>query len=187
MAVVAFRRLQLSDFYELAPYAAAFALVPTLACAAGHEALPPWPVLPLTHHNLITHFTYTTKENLRVRWWTLFASAFCHADAAHRDRNLVNLLLAGLQLVPEVGRCGLAALFLGGHAAAALNSRGKTMQLERYLDASTGSLAPSWLSARAAKLWSASGPTQSVLGGSAGIFALLGFDLCLKAQEVSRG
>ena len=55
MAVVAFRRLQLNDFYELAPYAIAFAAVPTLACAAGREPLPAWPVLPLTHQQLLAN------------------------------------------------------------------------------------------------------------------------------------
>lgn len=184
MAVVAVRRLQLHDFYELVPYAAAFAAVPTLACAAGREPLPPWPILPLTHSSLLANFTFTA-DNLklpRARWWTLFTSAFCHSDAAHRDRNLVNLLLCGLQLAPELGRFGLALTFLGGHAAAALNARGVRLQLERFLDARTGRLAPSWLSGKAAELWSTAAP-PTVLGGSAGLFAMLGVDCCIKLRE----
>ena len=109
--------------------------------AAGREPLPPWPVLPLTHSNLLSNFTFTIENLKRAnpKWWTLLTSAFCHSDAAHRDRNLVNLLLCGLQLAPELGRLGLAVTFLGGHAAAALNARGLRLQLERFLDARTGS------------------------------------------------
>ena len=184
MAVVALRRMQISDFYELAPYAIAFAAVPTLACAAGREPLPPWPVLPLTHSNLLSNFTFTIENLKRAnpKWWTLLTSAFCHSDAAHRDRNLVNLLLCGLQLAPELGRLGLAVTFLGGHAAAALNARGLRLQLERFFDARTGSLAPTWLSGKAAKLWSTAAP-PTVLGGSAGLFAMLGVDCCLKVRD----
>jgi membrane associated rhomboid family serine protease len=192
MAVVAFRRLQLSDFYELAPYAIAFAVVPTLACAAGREPLPPWPVLPLTHEQLLANFTFRQEQSLltnftftqssRKKWWTLLTSAFCHADAAHRDRNLVNLLLCGLQLAPDLGRSGLAITFLGGHVAAALNGRGLRLQLENFLEAQTGRMAPQWLSGKAAEIWTKSAP-PTVLGGSAGLFALLGVDCCLKVRD----
>ena len=120
----------------------------------------------------------------------------------------------------------MAAVFLGGHIAAALNTRGRVLQLERYaeatlalpprypnplspieryVDRSTGRLAPSWLSAGVAKLFNTASP-QAALGGSAGafpttppeyrtqcwfsqvggvvgVFALFGFDLCLGVRS----
>ena len=189
MAVVAVRQLQLSDFYDVLPLAAAFALVPTLAASVRQESPPPWPTLPLSHQDLLLNFCFTKRTaaealDLKGRWWTLFTSALCHSEKSHRDGNMIHLLVVGAQLSSTLGRAGIAFVFFGGHIAALCNSRGTTLQLARYLDATIGNLAPDWVTEGAAKLWTKAAPPPVVLGGSAGTFALLGFDLCVKLDEV---
>lgn len=181
MAAVGWRNLSLADAKVVAPYAVAFAAIPTLAAAGGREHYPPWPVLPLSTTTLLSHFTFV-RAKLPARWWSLLSSAFTHLDANHRDSNLLSLLFSALPLARRLGSRGMAAVFLGGHIAAALNTRGRVLQLERYVDRSTGRLAPSWLSAGVAKLFNTASP-QAALGGSAGVFALFGFDLCLGVRS----
>lgn len=186
MAFVAGRSMSLSDVRErilaLAPLAAGFALVPTLACAAGAEPLPPWPTLPLSHAFVLKHFTYVDGDFGRGQWWAVLASALCHTDGPHRDRNLLSLLCAGWHPAAVFGR-GLAAVFFAGHLAAALNAAGHALQRRRHLDASTFGLM-SWLTPSATRLWDNVAPPR-ILGGSAGVFALLGCDLCLKLEEAA--
>ena len=85
MAAVGWRNLSLVDAKVVAPYAVAFAAIPTLAAASGREHYPPWPVLPLSTTTLLNHFTFV-RAKLPARWWSLLSSAFTHLDANHRDR-----------------------------------------------------------------------------------------------------
>jgi len=134
MAAVGWRNLSLADAKVVAPYAVAFAAIPTLAAASGREHYPPWPVLPLSTTTLLNHFTFV-RTKLPARWWSLLSSAFTHLDANHRDSNLLSLLFSALPLARRLGSRGMAAVFLGGHIAAALNTRGRVLQLERYAEA----------------------------------------------------
>ena len=82
-AAVGWRNLSLADAKVVAPYAVAFAAIPTLAAAGGREHYPPWPVLPLSTTTLLSHFTFV-RAKLPARWWSLLSSAFTHLDANHR-------------------------------------------------------------------------------------------------------
>jgi membrane associated rhomboid family serine protease len=162
MATFAIRQLSLTDVYSLAPYVAGMALVPTMACAAGKEAPPPWPQLLLSHTQLMSHFTFMRRSTAVSggRWWTLLSSAFCHVDGAHRDRNLISLVCSGAHPMASLGPLGFAAVFFGGHAAAAMNTAAHTMQVERVLGNLTWDVAPS-LTPHAARLWSSAAPASS--------------------------
>ena len=182
MTTIAIHQLRLSDVRNLAltlgPPLAGFVLIPTLACAAGSEAPPGWPQLPLGHATLLEHFTHVQGGG---RSWTLLTSALCHADAAHRERNMLALVSAGWGPARELGRVGFALAFLGGHVAAVLNRSGHLLQLRRSLDANTYGMLPQWAQASGAKLWQQAVPHR-LLGGSAGTFAVLGVDVCLKCE-----
>ena len=182
MTAIAIHQLRLSDVRNLAftlgPPLAGFVLLPTLACAAGSEAAPPWPQLPLGHATLLAHFTHVQGDG---RPWTLLTSALCHADSAHRERNVLALISAGWGPARVLGRAGFALTFLGGHLAAVLNRSGHLLQLRRSLDAHTYGLLPAWAQASGAKLWQQALPHR-LLGGSAGTFAVLGVDVCLKCE-----
>jgi membrane associated rhomboid family serine protease len=170
-----------------------FAVVPTLACAAGAEPLPQWPTLiALDHQTLLSHFTHLRSgknwwEELvdllkRKNWWTIATSALCHADAKHRDNNILGLLSVGWKPAHELGALGFALTFFGGHAAAILNTDGQRAQLRNYFNASTGGYTPQ-LASWASRLWDSASATR-YLGGSAGVFALLGVDLEWRFKEL---
>lgn len=191
------RRLRFSIEVPMPAVALAgiFAVVPTLACAAGAEPLPQWPTLiALDHQTLLSHFTHLRGgknwwEELvdlptRKNWWTIATSALCHADAKHRDSNILGLLSAGWKPAHELGALGFALTFFGGHAAAILNTDGQRAQLRNYFNASTGGYTPQ-LASWASRLWDSALATR-YLGGSAGVFALLGVDLCLAAEDLLR-
>ena len=191
MALLATHRLSLPDLKELArsmgPVVAGIALVPTLACAAGAEPPPSWPQLPLSHDVLMRHFTHAPAKTLalnmtRPNWWTLATSSLCHVDASHRDNNLLGVLSAGWKPATALGPVGFALTFFGGHACAALNTVGHELQRRNWINAKTGSIMGPSLTSHAAKLWSSVSVPQ-MLGSSAGVFALLGFDLCLIVDE----
>lgn len=191
MATVALHQLQFSDIKALAvtigPTLLAGALVPTLASAVGAEPAPPWPQWPLTHATLLANFTAVpARVHARMESpWTLVLSALCHADSEHRDRNALALISAGWGPARTLGLDGFFVTFFGGHVAALLNRSGHLLQLRRRLDTLTYNLLPEWAAPQAAKLWEQAVP-QRVLGASAGIFALLGADLCVKGEAALR-
>lgn len=180
MSLLALAELRLADFRLVAPYAFAMAVVPTIACAAGAEHPPPWPIITLSHRALLRHFTHHAGTD---RWWTLLTSALCHSNLQHLQGNLVALLTAGRRPSMTLGAEGFALLFFGGHIAASLNTAGSRKALENYLNASTGQLAPSLIPAAARVVSLATGPPQT-LGASAGVFASLGFELSTIVEEV---
>lgn len=163
--------------------AGVFAVVPTLAAASGSEPLPRWPVLPLSRADLLKHFTHLRGDE--KQWWTVATSALCHEDAKHRDGNIVGLLSAGWKPAQELGGLALAFTFFGGHIAAVLNSEGRRTQMRNWLTVSSGGLLGEQLASSFARVWDSAAPPRS-LGGSAGIFALLGVDLCLAAEDLWR-
>ena len=186
MALVATHLLTWRDVTDVAlalgPILLPTAVVPTLACAVGAEPPPPWPRLPLSWDALHRHFTYVRGSD---RWWTVFTSALCHADARHRDQNLAGVLSAGWSAQRALGPEGTAFTFFGGHAAAMLNSSGHQAQLSNWIRSATGGLTPAWLASQAARAWDTA-KMQPALGGSAGVFALLGVDLCLAVEDAVR-
>ena len=187
MATIAIHQLSLADWRAAALTCVpivGFGLVPTLACAAGIEAPPPWPQLPIGHAKLLEHFTMTSGQNVTdglSRPWRLLTSALCHADAEHRDRNALALIASGWGPARALGGLGFWLAFFGGHAIAVLNRSGHLLQLRRHIDATTYGYLPTWATPTAARLWQKAAPAR-VLGGSAGIFGLLGVDMCLKAE-----
>lgn len=185
MATIAIRRLTLGEYYEralvAAPVLVGIALVPTLAGAAGREALPALPLLPLSHSALLEHFTCTALGVTQRRWWTYLTYALAHSDAQHKWQNLAGVALAGFQPAGELGRAGWLFTFFGGVVAAALNGPGRELQLTNWLDRHSGGLL-SRLTPHAARLWSENTGWRLV-GASAGVFALLGVDLCLTCEQ----
>ena len=179
MSVVLTGRLSRGTLLDYAasvgPIAAGFVLVPTLACAAGHEPPETWPQLALSLPTLYKHFTHTSDAPIHGRWWTCLTCGLCHADAAQRDHALRGLLLAGWGPTSELGALATGFSFFGGSAAAALNSGGRDLQTQKWLDSSTGGWA-GWVTPRAARLYNAAGFWR-VCGGSPGVFALLAVDL----------
>ena len=187
MATVALHQLRYSDVraaaLTLAPPLIGFAIVPTLAHAAGVELPPQWPQLPISHAMLLQNFTTVGGQDMPdlTRPWALLSSALCHADAEHRDRNALALIGAGWGPARALGAAGFWLAFLGGHVLALLNRSGHLLQLRRHIEASTYGWLPTWATPTAARLWSHAAPSR-VLGGSAGIYGLLGVDICLKAE-----
>ena len=135
----------------------------------------------LSMPTLLAHFTHTSESLKSGRWYTCLTCSLCHADAAQRDHALLSLLLAGWGPAASLGVAATAAIFFGGTAAAALNSAGRDLQTRRWLDNSTGGWA-GWVTPRAARMYNAAGFWR-VCGGSPGIFALLGADLCLTLEQ----
>ena len=185
MAVVLTGRLSRGSCYEyglaVGPIAAGFLLVPTLGRAAGREPPESWPQLALAMPALLAHFTHTSDSLKNGRWYTALTCSLCHADAAQRNQTLLSLLLAGWGPATTLGAASTAACFFSGSAAAALNNAGRDLQTRRWLDNSTGGWA-SRVTPRAARMYNAAGFWR-VCGGSPGVFALLGADLCLTLEQ----
>ena len=164
------------------PMIGALAAIPTLACAERAEPPPLWPQLPLSPLYLLQHFAYGRGSHE----YTIFTSLLLHRDAHHRDNNAVSLALAGFGPFLVWGWPGFWALILGGNAAACLTFQdGRKVQLQSSIERHTGGLLKqggnitSGLSRALALL-----PAQAC-GASAGVFALMGADLCLLADRVA--
>ncbi|KAL1529490.1 hypothetical protein AB1Y20_000436 [Prymnesium parvum] len=185
MSVVWLRTLSRGAFYDYAlgvgPIAAGFLLVPTLNCAAGREAPPGWPQLPLPLAMLHCHFTHTSEAHSSGRWWTCLTCGLCHADANARAHSLLGLLLAGWPVASSFGVLPPVVTFFCGTAGAALNSNGRDLQTRKWLDSSTGGWA-GWVTPRVARLYNAAG-LWCVFGGSPGVYALVGTNLCLMLEQ----
>ena len=191
MVLLAIAELRWKDFSVVAPYAIACGLIPTLGHAAGKEPAPPWPTLALSHAELIRNFTHVHSAGTtlaasvrRDRWWTVLTSAFCHAEINHLRSNVLNMLVCGRKPSMLLGAQGFAGLFFGGHIAGILNTSGSLKQVENYLNASTGQMLPTQVMPTAASLFTRVTGPQHQLGASAGVFALLGFDLATTLEEV---
>ena len=155
---------------------------PDAACAERAEPPPLWPQLPLSPLYLLQHFAYGRGSHE----YTIFTSLLLHRDAHHRDNNAISLALAGFGPFLVWGWPGFWALILGGNAAACLTFQdGRKVQLQSSIERHTGGLLKqggnitSGLSRALALL-----PAQAC-GASAGVFALMGADLCLLADRVA--
>ena len=189
MATLSIRHLTFSDLvrfsYDAGPALLAMHIVPTLAAVDGRELPPLWPTLPLSPSTLRSHFLAYGRSCLASsgRWWTALTSMLLHQDSEHRASNAVSLLFAGLGPHVAFGSVGWWLTLLGGHLAAVLSSKeGQERQtravIERYSGgylSQDGSVA-SWISRVQ--------PTAGTCGASAGVFALLGADLCLTLERV---
>jgi membrane associated rhomboid family serine protease len=163
------------------PYLASIAVMPTIASAAAAEPLPPWPQLPISHDELLRNFTHTSGDAACGRGWTSATCLLAHTDHHHRVHNLLGLAVAGWRPARALGAQGFALTFVGGGVAAALNSAGREVQVRNWLDNGTRGWA-SYVTPRMAKLWNENGAWR-LCGASAGVFALLGVDLCLSLEQ----
>ncbi len=183
MATIALHNLtrgELLDYaYAVGPFLAGIALLPTLSCAAGREPPPPWPTLPLSHAQLSKHFLFSQGSPV----YTCATSLLAHLDSSHQANNLIGVALAGWRPARALGPLGFAAVFVGGHLAAVLNSAGRRDQMRLWMDSQTRGMA-TWVTPRAARIWERGGMWTSC-GASAGLFALLGVDLCMTFEQAS--
>ena len=144
MSLLALAELRLADFRLVAPYAFAMAVVPTIACAAGAEHPPPWPIITLSHCALLRHFTHHAGTD---RWWTLLTSLSTQSAAfAGKSGRAADCRTPALDDSRSRGFC--SALFRWTHCCQ-LNTAGSRKALENYLNASTGQLALSLIPAAA--------------------------------------
>jgi membrane associated rhomboid family serine protease len=189
MATVSIRHLTFSDLvryaHDVGPLIATLHLVPTLAAADGHELSPVWPTLALSSSTLRTHFLAYGRHYLvsSGRWWTAFTSMFLHAQADHLANNTIGILFAGVGPHVAFGSVGWWITLLGGNLVAVLSSReGQERQTRGFIERHTGGYIrqDGFLARNLARVQ----PAAGTCGASAGVFALLGADLCLTLERV---
>jgi membrane associated rhomboid family serine protease len=189
MATVSIRHLTFSDLVRYAqdvgPLIAALHLVPTLAAVDGHELSPVWPTLALSSTTLRTHFLAYGRHYLvsSGRWWTAFTSMLLHGHAEHLANNAIGIVFAGLGPHVAFGSVGWWITLLGGNLAAVLSSReGQERQTRAVIERHTGGYISQdgFLARNLARVQ----PAAGTCGASAGVFALLGADLCLTLERV---
>ena len=189
MATVSIRHLTFSDLVryaqDIGPLLAALHLVPTIAAADGRELSPVWPTLALSSATLHTHFIAYGRNYMASsgRWWPALTSMFLHYNAEHLASNAISIVFAGLGPHVAFGSVGWWLTLLGGNLAAVLSSReGQERQtravIERYSGGYIGQ------DSRIASTLARAQPAAGTCGASAGVFALLGADLCLTLERV---
>ena len=189
MASIAIRHLTFSDLVRYAqdvgPLLAALHIVPTLDAAAGHELSPVWPTLALSSATLRTHFLEYGRHDLvsSGRWWTAFTSMLLHKNTEHLRNNAIAMVFAGFRPHSAFGSVGWWITLLGGNLAAVLSSReGHERQTRAVIERLTGGYISQdgFLARNLARVQ----PAAGTCGASAGVFALLGADLCLTLERV---
>ena len=189
MATVSIRHLTFSDLVRYAqvvgPLLAVLHLVPTLAAVDGRELLPLWPTLALSPATLRTHFLAYGRNYMASsgRWWPALTSMLLHIDGEHLAGNAISIVFAGLGPHVAFGSVGWWLTLVGGNLAAVLSSReGQERQTRAVIERYSGGYISQ--DGSVAKWVSRAQPEAGTCGASAGVFALLGADLCLTLERV---